>query len=149
MEDLKAYGNVEKELQYIEFSLAEKKFCLVIDDVEEIIKPSKVESVPLAHSFIQGVTALRGEVFPVINLNNVLGLADNDNQERRFIVLRSTIGKVALSVDQVDQIFSTSNFEPSEEDAPFISKQVKIGEDTVYLLDVRQLLEELKKETFV
>ena len=107
MEELKEYGKVEEELQYIEFTLADKKFCLLIDDVEEIVKPSKVESVPLAHPFIKGVTTLRGDVLPVINLKKVLDLPEEDKKENRFIVLSQTIGRIALSVDQVAQIFST------------------------------------------
>lgn len=147
MEDIKTYSKVEDEVQYIEFSLGDRKLCLAIDDVEEIVKPSKVESVPLAHPFIQGVTALRGDVLPVINLNKVLGLADDYNQERRFIVIRSSMGKVALSVNQVDQIFSASSIDTLEEVQPFVSTLVKRGEETVYLLDVRQLFEELEKES--
>lgn len=147
MEELKEYGKVEEELQYIEFTLADKKFCLLIDDVEEIVKPSKVESVPLAHPFIQGVTTLRGDVLPVINLKKVLDLPEEDKKENRFIVLSQTIGRIALSVDQVAQIFSAASPENLENEILYVSKKVKSGDESVYLLDVRQLLEDLKTES--
>ena len=135
-------GNME--LQYIEFTLANQKFCLPIDDVEEILRKQAVLPVPKAHPFLLGVTSIRGEVYPVIDAAKLFGQEGKDSEEKRFILLSKTYGNMVLSVDQVQQIFTAGEKEDVE-DKPYVSTGIKSGEELYYLLDVQGLYEELKK----
>src|SRR6056297_2530131 len=67
----------EKE-QYLTFKVGNEIYGLKLKQAKEIIKPPKVTNVPNTKEYILGVINLRGQVIPVINLKNKLGLKEDD-----------------------------------------------------------------------
>ncbi len=74
-------------------------------ELKEIIKPREILEVPNAPPAVKGIVSLRGEIIPVIDLRERLGLPPKEmDRESRFILARMAEEKVGLIVDRVRQV---------------------------------------------
>lgn len=73
--------------------------ALPLQHVVEIMRPLAVESIAGAPSFVPGVSIIRGEALPVVDLAALLGIQNACTT--RFITIRVTTRSVALAVDAV------------------------------------------------
>lgn len=99
--------NVESadERQLVSFTLGETEFGIAIQDVQEIVRLSKVTSVPQAPPYVEGVVNLRGEVLPVIDLRKRMGLpAKPVSDATRVVVVDLKGAKAGLIVDAVREV---------------------------------------------
>ena len=67
------------ENQLVIFDLADEHYGVDIAAVEGIIKMQAITAVPHAPDFVEGVTNLRGEVLPVIDLRKRFSLHPSEN----------------------------------------------------------------------
>lgn len=58
----------EESVSLITFRILGKEFAIDIDQAKEIIKINKVTLVPNSANFVKGVTNLRGEIIPIIDI---------------------------------------------------------------------------------
>lgn len=141
------------DYQIVIFELASELFGLRIAAVESIIKLQPITQVPNAQSFVEGVTNLRGNVLPVIDLRKRFGFepkaADKDS---RIIVVNAEKGKVGMLVDAVKEVLTISEqaVEPAPAitmtvDSNFITGIVKITKDLVILLNLEKVLASQEK----
>lgn len=85
-------------------AVAGSAYGIAVDDVQEVIgyrTPTRVFHAPPA---LAGITSLRGEVLPIIDLSQLLGVAqaNADAAEPRVVVIRERHGarrRVGLKVD--------------------------------------------------
>lgn len=102
------------ETQYIVFGLAKEEYALEIDNVQEIIKMASITRVPHTPFSVKGVINLRGNIVPVIDLREKLGLhaSEFDERTRIIVVARNEIA-VGFIVDQVSEVLrlKTSDIE--------------------------------------
>ena len=63
---------VEQERQLVIFSIFVVEFGMEITKVREIVKPREITKLPNVIDFVEGVTNLRGEVIPIIDLKKGL-----------------------------------------------------------------------------
>src|SRR6056297_2349604 len=83
---------VEKK-QYLTFKVGKEIYGLRLNQAKEIIKPPKITTVPNTEDYILGVINLRGQVVPVINLKNKLGLTEdttvdiNQAKSKKIVVI--------------------------------------------------------------
>jgi purine-binding chemotaxis protein CheW len=99
----------EKRGQYLTFWVHGETFATDIMGIKEIIEHGSVTKVPLMDASIRGVTNVRGEVVPVIDLCKRLGLGDSVIDKRTSIIIvecgtpedRMDVG---LQVDAVNQV---------------------------------------------
>jgi two-component system chemotaxis response regulator CheV len=108
-EDEKDDGRATGELrQVVVFSLGEEVFAAPVEIVREILRWQGVRPVPHAHHSLLGVSTIRGEVIPVIDLAAFLeieGAVPTD--QKKLIVLEFATGqKVGLAVDGVRRIYN-------------------------------------------
>lgn len=92
---------------YVVFSLSGGDYAVPVRDVAEIGRIPSITRVPNVPDFIRGITNLRGEVVPVLNLPALLGLQDTAPSARgRVLFLQSgTRGwATGLVVDEVKGI---------------------------------------------
>lgn len=93
-----------KERQLVVFRLHNEEFGVEITDVREIVKPRHITRLPHVEEYIEGVTNLRGEVIPVINLRKRFGIqAQEDTQDTRIIMLEVNDSMVGFIVDAVTE----------------------------------------------
>ncbi|NLY10292.1 MAG: chemotaxis protein CheW [Firmicutes bacterium] len=93
------------EQQFVVFRLAEEEFALGITKVREIIKVTEITRLPHVAKYIEGVTNLRGEVIPVVNLRKRFGLEEEEEtQDTRIIIVDIDSSKVGFIVDEVKEV---------------------------------------------
>ncbi|GEM_PF-32756 len=141
------------EEQLVTFSVGDEEYGLRIVDVREINRPEGVMSVPRAPFFIDGVTNLRGNVIPVVNIRKLFGLEENDVDDRTRVIIADIAGKkTGLRVDQVNEVLTvlksdienTPSIISSNAESRFINGLCKLdeGRRIVLLLDLGMIFNE-------
>jgi len=142
------------ELEIVEFGIGRNKFGINVIKVKEIINPVQIIQVPHAHSNVEGIIELRGEVLPVVNVATALGFPPSENpQLDKFIVAEFNKQKIVFHVHTVTQIhrISWDQIEkPSEmyqgPDSQIIGV-IKLNGEMILLLDFEKIVVEINPET--
>jgi purine-binding chemotaxis protein CheW len=135
------------ENQLVIFELASEHYGLNIAAVESIIKMQTITTVPHAPHFVEGVTNLRGQVLPVVDLRRRFDLSQKDeSKDTRIIVVEingSTVGMIVDAVTEVLRVADESIEPPSPlvttVDSAFIIGVAKLDERLVILLDLAKV----------
>ena len=94
-----------REIKLIAFRIGTELFLLDIMAVRQIVVYSGSRPVPRAPSFIEGITVLREEVIPIIDLRSRLFPHLPPPEEQPFVLItRSDEGALGLKVDEVRRI---------------------------------------------
>lgn len=141
--------------QYVVFSIDGEEFALDIAQVREIIKPPVVTRLPYAAQFIEGVTNLRGEVIPIVDLRRrfeVLGQASDS----RIVVAEVGGEKVGLRVDSVIEVrrIPASDIQPPPESVAGIRSEFlkgigRVEDRLLILIDIDKLFATTEKVELV
>lgn len=143
-----AGGTVRGECQALVFLLGEGRFGIDILQIQEIRGSDRPTAIPSAPEYFKGVTNLRGQFVPVIDLRVRFGIAvPKDAPEGVTIILRRREDRVGVVVDAVSEVMSMAPEDvkppPSSEFAPsadYLRGLVSHGDETVVLLDIERLL---------
>ena len=136
--------------QVVLFSLNGVLYGADVHQVREIREVQSITPVPYAPIYIEGVTNLRGEVIPVINLRRRFGIEEKEGDEKSKIMMvvqggdSKAVGIVVDSVMEVmdiskNEIESTSDI-LSTTDSDCVLGVAKRGEDLIILLDLERIL---------
>lgn len=136
------------ENQLVVFKLAQEHYGVDISVVDGIVKMQPVTHVPGAPAFIEGITNLRGEILPVIDLRKRFGLpAGEVTKDTRIVNVVIDGIKVGLIVDSVSEVLRVAeeDIEPPSPlitsiDAAFIAAIAKVGARLIILLDMNKVL---------
>lgn len=103
------------------FELDDEEYATDIGSVREIIKSEEKEitKVPNVPDFITGITNVRGQVVPIIDLEEKLSLKHHDNQYIIIVELNGT--PAGLLVDDVKEVMRVED--SKVKDAPEILEQ--------------------------
>jgi purine-binding chemotaxis protein CheW len=95
----------DEVVELFTFRVSGEDYAVDIRRVREILNPLPVTPVPRAPAFIEGVTRLRGEVLPVVDVRKRFGLpALPQGGKTKFLVVQVAGRRVALVVDQVAEV---------------------------------------------
>ncbi len=136
------------EKQIVVFELAGEHYGVDIGTVESIIKMQSITVVPHAPAFVEGVTNLRGNVLPVINLRSRFRLPEaQPTKNTRIVIVTIAEIKVGMIVDGVSEVLRVSEdaLEPPSPlvttvDSGFITAIAKMEDKLVILLDLTKVL---------
>jgi purine-binding chemotaxis protein CheW len=104
-----AANSVMDEEQLVTFTVQNEEYGLRIMQVQEINRLSSITDVPRAPQFIDGLTNLRGNVIPVVNVRSLFGLEKKDVDDRTRIIIVDIGGnKTGLRVDAVKEVLRLS-----------------------------------------
>lgn len=84
-----APGPLTLELELLAFRLGNEEYCVMVDQVREVLKMREITPVPHTADYVLGVTSIRGKVLPVIDLCKRFGLASGVRDEKSRIVVIS------------------------------------------------------------
>lgn len=148
--------NGTNELEIIEFQINESVFGINVLKVKEIIQPMPITPIPHSHPYVKGIIQLRGEVLPVVSLEQALGLTSApslDKAMEKLIVTEFNRQKIVFEVHQVRQILRIS-WEKVEKpsnlyamDASNIIGVIKNGEQMIMLLDFEKIMFEINPDS--
>jgi purine-binding chemotaxis protein CheW len=149
-----AQESIDEE-QLVTFSIGKEEYGIRIMQVQEINRLADVTHVPRAPYFIDGMTNLRGNVIPVINIRRLFNLEEREADDRTRVIIVDIDGnKTGLRVDAVNEVLrlSRNDIDPApdivtENGAGKLMQgicKIENGNRMVVLLDVSEILD--KKE---
>jgi purine-binding chemotaxis protein CheW len=141
--------------QMVVFKLSNEEYAIEVSSIEAIIKLQAITKVPHAQAHVVGVTNLRGNIVPVIDLKKKLNLPETaHNADTRIIVALLQDSKVGMVVDAVSQVIEIedSQIEPTPQistsiDSTYIRGIVKVDKLLVILLDLAMIFSDDKSKT--
>ena len=136
------------ENQLVVFNLANEDYGVDIGAVDGIVKMQAITKVPQAPDFVEGITNMRGEVLPVLDLRKRFGLPLSETTKDTRIVNVEVDGvKVGMVVDAVTEVLRVAEEEvepPSPlvttVDSAFITGIAKVDSRLIILLDLAKVL---------
>ncbi|NWN96261.1 MAG: purine-binding chemotaxis protein CheW [Bacillus sp. (in: Bacteria)] len=136
-----------EEMMLVEFYLGKELFGIPVKNVNEIIMPTQVTPVPRSKPYMEGITDIRGEVLPVIDLAMFLSIPVQENSEQdRFIVTEISEQRAIFHVSGVEQILSVTKIEKPNDLSirnQFVSGVIRNQEQIVLLLDFEKMFNEI------
>jgi purine-binding chemotaxis protein CheW len=138
--------------QIIVFSLDSAKYCLNINEIDEIINYLETSKIPESPDFVEGLINLRGKVLAIINLKKILNLnLNSDIIEKKIIILNSKSNPIGIIVDDVKEIikvyddeFEISNDALENYDNKYICGLLKSDKENVFQLNLELVLSKTK-----
>lgn len=145
------------EEQMVTFSINHEEYGIQIMQVQEINRISEITHIPRAPHFIDGMTNLRGNVIPVVNVRQLFGLEEKPVDDRtRIIIVDINGSRTGLRVDQVNEVLRISS-QDIEETPAIVTKDIskrlmqgvcKIdnGKRMIMLLNISEILDHKELE---
>ncbi|GHV54266.1 histidine kinase [Synergistales bacterium] len=126
------------EWQVVVFLLGDQYFAINVDKTREILRWPGSRAVPQTHKAMKGITTIRGEVIPLIDLRvyfEIESCVELDNS--KLIVAEFNKMKLGFMVDAVDRIYRINS---DELDASLTG--TFLGENSLYVIkrDGRNIL---------
>lgn len=120
--------------QYLTFQLRDEVFAMDIRSVREIIQHATMTVVPLMPGFVRGVINLRGQVVPVIDLQQRLGRATSEIGKKTCVIIfdvshdgeRVELGLMVDAVSEVIEI-APKDIEPPPQFGSSIQREFILG----------------------
>ncbi|EHF3654434.1 chemotaxis protein CheV [Listeria innocua] len=137
------------ELEIVTFTVGKNLFCINVLKVKEIIHPLEVTPVPDSNPAIEGVSQVRGEIMPVVNLARVMKLPEIEPENTKFIITELNQMKIVFRVDEVHRIQRISWEQIEEPEKLSIGLEelavgiVKLDGNLVLLLDYEKIIYEI------
>jgi two-component system chemotaxis response regulator CheV len=118
------------EWQVVVFLLGNQYFAINVDKTREILRWSGVRDIPQTHPAMKGITTIRGEVIPLIDLRTYLGITPGvELDDAKLIVAEFNKMKLGFVVDGVDRIYRINS---DELDATLTG--TFLGENSLYVI---------------
>jgi purine-binding chemotaxis protein CheW len=111
-----------------------------VSRIQEILRAQPITHVPLAASVIRGLMSLRGQIVPVLDLRQRLGVAPATAEIEQFnVLIRTSDGPISLLVDRVGDVLEVDedSFEPAPDTLNVAYRSLIRG---AYKLEKRLLL---------
>lgn len=100
------------EWQIVVFLLGNQYFAINVDKTREILRWPGARDVPQTHKAMRGITTIRGEVIPLIDLRVYLDIEPRtDLENSKLIVAEFNRMKLGFVVDGVDRIYRINSNE--------------------------------------
>ncbi|NBR07459.1 MAG: purine-binding chemotaxis protein CheW, partial [Planctomycetes bacterium] len=139
----------QKFQQYVGFILDEQEYAIPIEKIQEIVLYNGVTRLPQVPPFVEGVTNLRGNIIPILNLRVILGMANREiNPDTRVVVVhvqKKTVGLIVDSVTQVKKVNPQLVQSPESAIAMGASNHIagltKENDHLLILLDIEKMMQ--------
>ncbi len=125
--------------------IAAERYGLALDELSEVMELESWTPVPGQPQYLLGVTNLRGEIRPVLDLHALLGLPAPDAGARAWVIFADSGGsEVGLRVDALESIAAVdagSLTVPADTGNGLPQRFVAgIGSDGLIVLDIGKIL---------
>jgi len=135
--------------QYVEFSVGDENYAILISEIHEIIRMLDITEIPNCPSYVQGVINLRGKIVPVISLRSLFALeGDTLSKSTRIVVVNHSEESVGIIVDRVNKVTTFTDIQTPPERIGGVSGSyfVGIGISSDELVGILKLDEVLLRE---
>ena len=126
------------------------EYGIPIEQVHEITRPGEITRLPGMPEFVEGITNLRGNVIPIMDLKKRFSLGTTEKQDTtRVIVANFEQQKCGVIVDDVLEIIPVlaADIEAAPSFAGGVASNYiigigKVGERLIIALDIQKILTE-------
>lgn len=119
-----------KEWQVVVFFLGEQEFAISVDKTREILRWPGSRPIPDSHPAMIGITSVRGEVMPLVDLRSYFRIAPKVPLESsKVIIAEFNESKLGFAVDAVERIYG---IDPSELDSTLTN--AVLGNSILYVI---------------
>ena len=94
----------EKTNKFLVFTVGPYRFCVGAEEVDAIITPPSVRTIPRASRCIAGAFLFRGRVAIAVSLRALFGLAEQDHQSGQLVMTTLAQGLGGFWVDGVEEL---------------------------------------------
>jgi purine-binding chemotaxis protein CheW len=102
--------NPGSSTEYVTATIGGQLFGLPIGRVQDVFKPNRMTSVPLASSDIAGILNLRGRIVTVVDMRVRLGMVHEKNGKRPMAIGIECRGEsYGLLVDEIGEVMTLSD----------------------------------------
>jgi len=130
------------------FSLDNVSYGVNVRQVREVKNFEGVTPVPYAPNYVKGVTNLRGEIIPVIDLRKRFGVSEKkDAEDAGIMVIVQDEHPIGVMVDSVMEVLTLSkkDIEASPESLTTLQSGVVLGvakhdKDLILMLDLMKIV---------
>jgi purine-binding chemotaxis protein CheW len=129
--------------RFVSLVLGATGFCVSVEHVLQVMRLENVLDIPRAPRFVTGVINLRGDVVPVIDLHERLGIPEIGSRKRRIVVVGMGSRSYGLVVDGVREIVEASAKEMTEDPSArseFTRGFIRRGEEILHILDLPRIV---------
>jgi purine-binding chemotaxis protein CheW len=98
-------------VEFLTFRLGKEYFAIRVLDVEELLRPQKITSVPKTTPFVTGITSFRGKIIPLVDIRGRLSAGVDDTEEGRkpkIIILRGPRGSIGIQIQSGLEVIMVS-----------------------------------------
>ena len=136
-------------MEILTFLLENETYGIDVKNIVEIVEKVEPVKVPLAPHYIEGISNLRGEIIPIVNLKKRFG-SRKDSSMSTVVILSYREEKVGIMVDEVSGIVEIDESllkRPSRNlkkliPPEFLKGVFSVGKVRYLLLDIDKILEE-------
>jgi chemotaxis signal transduction protein len=129
---------------YLLFKYRKQDFAVDVSYVKEIVKSQSLTTLPKSKPNTLGIINLRGVIFPVLNIDHILGF--KDIQKSDYIIICDIESYVfGLPVDKTDQVITLpgNSFHPldasSQSKDALLQQYSVVNDKTIFILDLSRV----------
>lgn len=134
-------------MEILIFSLNRESFGVELKKVKEIVEDFKIVHVPLAPSYVEGLTNIRGEIIPLFNLAKRFNLKNDEYS--LALILESEEGPIGLLVKEIigiedipEKKIKTSRASMKElTNVEYLKGIAKVDKKTYLIINIRKLID--------
>ena len=152
-EDIETQKKDSAQSQYLLFYLKGDIYAIKALTTSEIVEYSQITKVPRMNSYVKGVTNIRGNIVPVIDLLDRFGLGSSEIGPKSSIVVihykaEDHVTQLGIIIDEVYEVddIEDENVKGAPEfgskiDRKFISNMGKYRGEYIAILDTQSILD--------
>lgn len=104
-----------KEMQIVLFNLNTVLYGVDVNQVQGVLEIQEITKVPNAPHYIEGVTNLRGDVIPVVDLGKKFGLDNVESEStKKMMIIGQGESATGVLVDAVMEVLNISKDDVDE-----------------------------------
>jgi purine-binding chemotaxis protein CheW len=139
--------NARDEMQMLTFSLDNVLYGVNVSQVREVKNFEGVTPIPYAPAYVKGVTNLRGEVIPVVDLRKRFDMVCEKSENSNIMIIVQDKHPVGIMVDSVMEVLTLQKSDvDSNPDSLIVDKSeavlgvAKHDKELIILLDLLRVV---------
>ncbi len=147
-----AAAETQEMMQLCIFELSDRLIGLSILDVQEIMEDAEITPVPTTPHFLLGVTNLRGDIVPIVDIREILQLPVKERTRQSCImILNINTAQIGIPVDAIAEVRHLEKRivqqDPEQigiSDGKFITNIIQYNDGLLLLLNLEQLYQAIQ-----
>ncbi len=95
--------------QFVVIGLENQRYCMPIELVSGVIDNFSITNIPNSLDFVEGVSNIRGEVLPVVNLKKLFRISDSQEFEDKLMTVSIQGKSIGIVVDSASNVITVDD----------------------------------------